>query len=305
DPAYCLDVLSAVESVLEDPKIILTRQIELARTDLLGELKSEGVEYEDRISRLDEVEHPKPLKDFLYTTFDAWSIHHPWLTHENIRPKSVTRDLFERAMTFREFINHYNLKSSEGAVLRYLTDCYKALVQTVPIRAKTEEVYELTEWLGTLIRQVDSSLIDEWERLKNPEIVIAPPAATKPFDITVQHQAFLVMVRNALFRWLQLLSKRDYENCAKFGNTQLHSAESISLALAPYWQEHDVILVDPEARSAKWFVSGERNIDYWSVKQIICDPQGFHEWQIQAEIDLKASRLLGEVVLQVVSVAKL
>jgi superfamily II RNA helicase len=305
DPVYCLDLLSVVESVLEDPKIIITRQIDLARTELLGELKSEGVEYEDRISKLDEVEHPKPLKDFLYSTFDAWSIHHPWLTHENIRPKSVARDLFERAMTFREFINHYGLKSSEGVVLRYLTDCYKALNQTVPIRAKTEEVYELTEWLGTLIRQVDSSLIDEWERLKNPEIVTAPTAVTAPFDITLQHQAFLVMVRNALFRWLQLLSKRDYENCAKFASAQLGSPESISLALEPYWQEYDVILVDPEARSAKWFISGERSIDRWLVTQIICDPQGFHEWRVNAEIDLVASRLIGEVVLQVVSVAKL
>jgi hypothetical protein len=208
-------------------------------------------------------------------------------------------------MTFREFINHYSLKSSEGVVLRYLTDCYKALVQTVPVRAKTEEVYELTEWLGTLIRQVDGSLLDEWERLKSPEIVIAPAATKAPFDITLQHQAFLVMVRNALFRWLQLLSRRDYEKCAKLAGTQLSNSESISLAFAPYWQEHDEILVDPEARSAKWFVSGERTVDCWSVTQIICDPQGFHEWRIQAEIDLKASKSLGEVVFQIVSLAKL
>jgi hypothetical protein len=113
------------------------------------------------------------------------------------------------------------------------------------------------------------------------------------------------MVRNALFRWLQLLSKRDYDNCAKLTSAQLSNPESISLALEPYWQEHDVILVDPEARSAKWFMSGERSIDRWLVTQIICDPQGFQEWRVQAEIDLAASRLIGEVVLQVVSVAKL
>ena len=112
------------------------------------------------------------------------------------------------------------------------------------------------------------------------------------------------MARNALFRWLQLLSRRDYENCAKFTSDRLSSPESISSALELYWQEHDVILVDPEARSAKWFISGERSIDRWLVTQIICDPQGFHEWQVQAEIDLAASRLIGEVVLQVVSVAK-
>ena len=136
--------------------MILARQADKARDELVAELKRDGVEYEERIERLDEVEWPKPLRDFLYTTFDAWALHHPWIGQENLRPKSIVRDLYERAMTFREYVNYYGIKGSEGVFLRYLTDTYKGLNKTVPDSAWNDDLSELTEWLGALIRQVDS-----------------------------------------------------------------------------------------------------------------------------------------------------
>ncbi len=165
DEDFPLDVLSVVESVLENPGAVLAAQTERLRTDLLGELKAQGVPYEERMERLADVEHPKPLREFLYGAFNVFRQHHPWVEGDNVRPKSVAREIHERAMTFGEYVNHYGLKRSEGLLLRYLTDSYRALVQNVPAEQQTPKVLELTDWLGSLVRGVDSSLLDEWERL--------------------------------------------------------------------------------------------------------------------------------------------
>ena len=165
DAGYPLDVLSVIESVLENPGVVLAAQIERLRNDLLGELKAQGVPYEERMERLAAVEHPKPLREFLYGAFDIFRRHHPWVEGDNVRPKSVAREIHERAMTFGEYVNHYGLKRSEGLVLRYLSDAYRALVQNVPVERRTPALDELTDWLGALVRGVDSSLLDEWERL--------------------------------------------------------------------------------------------------------------------------------------------
>ena len=166
EPTYALDVLSVLESTLENPTVVLERQRDMACTDLLAEMKAEGIEYEERIERLEEVEWPKPLRDWLYDSFNAWSTNHPWLGSENVRPKSVARDIYERAMTFREYVNQYGIKGSEGVLLRYLSDAYKALSRNVPEHHRSDDIVELTRWLGDTVRNTDSSLIDEWERLQ-------------------------------------------------------------------------------------------------------------------------------------------
>ncbi len=162
---YPLDVLSVIESVLENPGPVIAAQVERLRSDLLGELKAQGVPYEERMERLAAVEHPKPLREFLYGAFDIFRQHHPWVEGDNVRPKSIAREMHERAMNFGEYVNHYGLKRSEGLLLRYLSDSYRALVQNVPAERRTPPLDELTDWLGTLVRGVDSSLLDEWERL--------------------------------------------------------------------------------------------------------------------------------------------
>ena len=165
DADYPRDVLSVIESVLENPGPVIAAQVERLRTELLGELKAQGVPYEERMERLAAVEHPKPLREFLYGSFDIFRQHHPWVEGENVRPKSVARELHEQAMNFGEYVNHYGLKRSEGLLLRYLSDAYRALVQNVPADRRTPALDELTDWLGALVRGVDSSLLDEWERL--------------------------------------------------------------------------------------------------------------------------------------------
>ena len=151
------------------PGVVLAAQLNKAKGDLVAELKAAGMEYEERMARLDEVTYPKPLADELGAAFAMYGASQPWVADHPLSPKSVVRDLWERAMTFADYVQHYGLTRAEGTLLRYLSNAYKALVQTVPEAAKTDDLYDLTEWLGELVRQVDSSLLDEWEALAHPD----------------------------------------------------------------------------------------------------------------------------------------
>ena len=163
---YHLQALSVVESVLEDPFAVLLAQRDVARDDLMARMKEEGVPYEERMARLAEVTWPRPEAEFIEPAFDTFASHHPWVGHLRPGPKSVVRDMVEHADTFNQYVSRYGLKRSEGLVLRYLTDCYKALEQTVPAAAVDDRLAEVAEWLGGLVSDVDSSLLDEWERLR-------------------------------------------------------------------------------------------------------------------------------------------
>ena len=184
-PVYALDVLSVIEATLDNPRQVLSAQLFRARGEAVAAMKAEGIEYEERMELLEEVTYPMPLADLLEAAYDIYRRGHPWVADHELAPKSVARDMYERAMTFTEYVGFYSLSRSEGLVLRYLADAYKALRQTVPEEARTEELTDLIEWLGELVRQVDSSLIDEWERLRNPEAEAAvqldevPPAGDR------------------------------------------------------------------------------------------------------------------------------
>ena len=148
DPGYALDIVSVVEAVLDDPGVVLAAQLNKAKGDLVTELKAAGMEYEERMARLDEVTYPKPLADELGAAFAMYAASQPWVADHPLSPKSIVRDLWERAMTFADYVQHYGLTRAEGTLLRYLSNAYKALVQTVPGGAKTDDLYDLTEWLG-------------------------------------------------------------------------------------------------------------------------------------------------------------
>ncbi|MEE9414036.1 MAG: DUF3516 domain-containing protein [Acidimicrobiales bacterium] len=303
DPQYGLDVLSVIESVLENPGVIVAAQLNLLRGETIGRLKAEGMEYDERMEELDKLEAPKPLADFLFPAFDIFRKHHPWVGGDNIAPKAIVRDIYERAMTFGEFVNHYKLKRSEGVVLRYLSDCFKALVQNVPEDRKTDDVYDLTEWLGEMVRQVDSSLIDEWERLRNPEP--EQDAATETNDerpdVTRNERAFRVMVRNEAFRWIQLLSRKKFSDLAELAPE--FSSDQLVDQMATYRETAGEILTGAEARSPELFLFDTTSDE---VRQIIADPEQHHEWHLAGHVDLAASRDEGRAVLvldQIVSPA--
>ena len=306
---HTLRVVTILESILESPAVVLAAQVDRAKRELLAELKSRGVEYEERMALLAEVEPPRPDKEAIYESFDRFRARHPWVGSDNVKPKSIVRELFEEGMTFREYINRYGLKRSEGVVLRYLSDCWRALGQNIPAEDRTEELGDLTEWLGALIRQVDSSLIDEWERLQHPDEALEDevrPGADEPPDVTRNRRAFRVMVRNATFRWVQLLARRRYQELAEeLGASAVSggptwTADALAEALAPYWEEHDEILIDADARS------GSRVLfdDDGEVVQILSDPDGYFEWRLVASVDTDASRAEGTAVLSLLSIER-
>ena len=306
-PTHALDVLSVVESTLDNPGPVLAAQLEKLRTETINRLKAEGVEYEQRMEALDQLEYPKPLREFTYELFDSYRVVHPWAADYNIRPKSVARDMFERAMGFADYVAHYGVARSEGLLLRYLSDAYKALVQAVPEDAKTEEVEDLTAWLGELVRQVDSSLLDEWELLQHPdELAAAETAGTaravrhadEPPPVTANERAFRVMVRNAMFRRVELAAARRWDELGDLdAEISGWDADRWRAEMAPYFEQHDAIGTGPDARSSAWF-----QVDGWTIEQVLDDPEGFHEWALVADVDLAASDEAGAPVLLMRSV---
>jgi superfamily II RNA helicase len=219
-PTYALDVLTLVESILEDPHMILAKQIDKLRGIKLAELKADGVEYEERIAELEKIEHPKPNREFIYDTFNAYAAKHPWVTAskevQSIRPKSVARELYERCASFAEYVREYSLQRSEGVVLRYLSQVYKTLTQSVPEGFADEMLEDTAVFLRTLLGFVDSSLVQEWESLLQP--ADAPPtAAATPkkrrlaIDPQDNPRAFAARLRTEMHRLVKALSQRDYE----------------------------------------------------------------------------------------------
>ncbi|MEM9070483.1 MAG: DUF3516 domain-containing protein [Myxococcota bacterium] len=297
DPDYALDVLTMVEATLENPGAVLRRQLDTLRTEAVNAMKAAGIEYEERMAKLDQIDVPKPKVELIYETFDAFRAHHPWVGNENVRPKSVARDLYEQGLSFNEYVKEYGLRRSEGVLLRYLSSAYKAMVQTVPEAAKSDEVYDLTEWLSGVVRQVDSSLLEEWEAIRDPSAPrpVEVETTDEPEDITRSKRGFTVLIRNAVWRVVQALARRDVERASGLV-AEGWSADRLSEALAPYWESYDAILVDPVARSPKnTMISAEETS--WTVRQILADPENHQEWRLVLEVPLEASREAGAPVL--------
>jgi superfamily II RNA helicase len=304
-PDYPLDVVSVIESTLEGPRQVLSAQQFKARGEAVAAMKAEGIEYERRIELLEEVTWPRPLEDLLGEAFELYRAGHPWVADHEVAPKSIVRDMYERAMGFLDFVNFYGLARSEGLVLRYLADAYRALRQTVPDAARTEELTDLIEWLGELIRQVDSSLLDEWERLMDPDAPVRetagdalPPA---PAGVTRNVRAFRVLVRNALFRRVGLAALRRYDELGELDAASGWDAARWGEAMDDYFAEYGGLGTGPDARGPAMLVVTERP-GTWRVRQIFDDPHGDHDWGIEAEVDLAASDQAGTAVVRVLDV---
>ena len=306
---YALDMISILESTLDDPRPVLSGQQFVARGEAVAAMKREGIEYDERMALLEEVTHPKPLDELLNYAFDTYKLSQPWIADFELRPKSVVRDMYERAMSFGEFIAFYKLARSEGVVLRYLSDAYRAARQTIPDEAKTEDLLDLIEWLGELVRQVDSSLLDEWEELIHPDAaahaagahVVLPPA---PKRLTMNVRAFRILVRNELFRRVQLAAREQYDALGELDAASGFDADAWANALDGYYDEHDEILTGANARSSDLLMIEETPTS-WKVRQILDDPAGDHDWGFSAEVDLEASDEAGEAVVRLTGINRL
>ena len=305
-PTYALDVVSILEATLEDPRPVLSAQRYKARGEAVAQMKTEGIEYDERLELLEDVTWPQPLLELLEATFELYRQGHPWIAETQLSPKSVLRDMFERAMTFGEFVAFYGLTRSEGMVLRYLSDAYKALRQTVPDNAKTEELIDLIEWIGEVVRQTDSSLLDEWEQLSDPsdpeESMPPSSRAATPKPITANERAFRVLVRNAMFRRVELAALRRWIDLGELDPD--FGQDAWQDGIAAYFAEHEWIGTGPDARGPA-MLQIAKEPGRWLVRQVIDDPEGDHDWAITAAVDLVASDEAGEAVLTVTGLESL
>ncbi|TKJ19763.1 DEAD/DEAH box helicase [Blastococcus sp. CCUG 61487] len=303
---YALDVVSVIEATLDDPRQILAAQLNKAKGEAVAQMKAEGIEYDERMELLEEVSYPKPLEELLGHAYDVYRQSNPWAADAHLSPKSVVREMWERAFTFREFVNTYGLTRAEGAVLRYLSDAFKALRSGVPAAARTEEVTDVVEWLGELVRQVDSSLLDEWEALTNPEdgavAEVAVPARPRP--LTGNERAFTAMVRNALFRRVELIARRRWYDLGELDAGSGWDAERWEQVVRAYFEEHDEVRTGADARGPALLVIDKSEPGLWRVRQILDDPAGDHDWGIDVEVDLEASDEEGAAVLRVVDAGR-
>jgi superfamily II RNA helicase len=311
-PDYPLVLLTLVESILEDPDLILRKQLDKLKTRKMAEMKMAGIEYDERLEELDKLEYPKPNREFVYSTFNAFADKHPWVGQENIRPKSIAREMFETFRSFSDYIRDYELQRAEGLLLRHLNSVYKVLTQTVPDAAKTDAVREMELYLGTLIRQVDSSLLDEWEKMRDPNYVagaqgkeVRPPGAQEAeADITRDTKAFTAAVRTRIFSFLRGLVIADYEaalshlHCQTDPEGQPWTADRLRLLLDQYHQEHECLCLDPNARNLRHtYVIPSEDKKSWRVQQMLVDPQEHNDWVAEFGVDLAVSKAAGEPAL--------
>lgn len=300
---YALDVVSVIEATLDDPRPILSQQQFRARGEAVAAMKREGIEYDERMELLEEITWPKPLDELLAQAYEVFASSQPWIRDFELSPKSVVRDMFERACSFGEYVSLYQLARSEGLVLRYLSDAYRAIRQTVPVDAQTPDLLDLIAWLGELVRQVDSSLVDEWEQLINPaddpSAPVVPPA---PPSILTNRRAFVVLVRNEMFRRVQLAALQNDDELVG-----LDPDVDWPGVLDRYFDEHDSIGTGGASRSSALVDIDESAAPdgVWRVEQTIDDPAGDHDWRIRAEVDLAASEEEGTAVVRVTEVLRL
>jgi superfamily II RNA helicase len=316
-PDYALDLITLVESILENPDVVLRKQLDKLKTQKMAEMKMEGIEYQDRIDELEKLEHPKPNREFIYSTFNAFAERHPWVGQENIHPKSIAREMFEQFRSFADYIKDYELQRAEGVLLRHLNSVHKVLVQTVPESAKTDTVREMQEYLRMMIRQIDSSLLEEWERMRDPNYVspvdgkeVRPPGAEEAArDVTRDTKAFTAAIRTRVFNFLRGLVNNDFEQAlthlASLEKTDgaAWSIEELKKQLDAYYTEHQYIRLDPEARNARHtYVLLSDDKKSWKVEQVLIDPETHNDWVAEFNVDLEASRAAEEPIIRLAAI---
>ena len=293
---YTMDLISMVEATLEDPRQVLRAQERKAREKAMAEMKADGVDYEERLDRIGDVTYPKPLEEMLDAAFVQYCEAVPWARDYQLAPKSVLRDMLETASDFKEYVARYGIARSEGTFLRYLSDAYRVLDRTVPFDKRDDRLKDIISWLGLVVRSVDSSLVDEWEAAGAVEDA-APP--TEADAVVRDRRGLTVLVRNALFRRVRLAAADKVEELADVDMEWGFGVRKWQEALDAFYEAHEEILLDADARSSAYLVideADERANHVWHVRQIFHDADGDSDFSIAADVDLDATQDAGEVV---------
>ena len=318
---YPLDLLTLIESIIENPELILRRQLDKVKTKAIAQMKADGMEYEQRMAELEKLEYPKPQKEFVYMTFNAFAQRHPWVGEEAIRPKSIAREMFEGFWSFSDYVREYEIERAEGLLLRHLNSVYKVLVQTVPDMVKSDPVVEMEIYLRTMLRDVDSSLLDEWEKMMNPNyqssvagtgvgpVVIARSTENEGAEATsglnVDPKSFTAAIRTRGFAFIRAWSLGDDEAALAVlampedSTGEPWTADRLKAARNEHRVEHNGVRLDPEARNLRHTeVKPSDDAAFWQVQQMLIDTEGLNDWVVEFVVDLAASNEAGEPALR-------
>ena len=321
---YPLDLLTLIESILENPELILRRQLDKVKGRAIAKMKADGLDYEQRMAELEKLEYPKPLAEFIYMTFNAFADRHPWVGEEVIRPKSIAREMFADFWSFSDYVREYEIERAEGLLLRHLNSVYKVLAQTVPDLVKSDPVREMEIYLRTMLRDVDSSLLDEWERMMDPtytasgsgsgvrpDVIARTPTdgrdeATSGFnDITRDPKSFTAAIRTRALAFIRAWSLGDDEAAIAVLASpadqagERWTAERLRSARTEHRGEHKGVRLDPEARNVRHtYVKPSDDGASWTVQQMIVDTEGLNDWVVEFDVDLAASREAGEATVR-------
>ena len=294
---YALDVISLVEATIEDPRQILVAQEKAARAKAIAEMKADGIEYEERMERLEDVTYERPLEEMIDAAYAQYCEQVPWARDFEPRPKSVLRDMLETASDFKTYIQRCGIARAEGILLRYLSEAYRALDRTVPLDKRDERLEDIVAWLGLVVRTVDSSLVDEWEGSDSVELDAGAPPEDAG-EVVHDRRAITLLVRNALFARVRLAAEERYEELGALDGDWGWRAPRWQRAMEAYFEEHDEVLLDGDARSSAYLQideSDEKSEHLWHVRQTFKDPDGDRDFGIAADVDLDDTQEEGTV----------
>ena len=289
-PTYDMDLISFVEATLEDPKQVLRAQERRARDEAMTAMKAEGVDFEERVERVRDVTYPKPLEEQIDTAYQAYCEKVPWARDFEPAPKSVLRDMLETGCDFKSYIQSYKIERCEGILLRYLAEAFRALDRTVPADKKTPQLDDVVAWLGLIVRSVDSSLVDEWAAAGQP-IDAAPPKLAD--EVVADRRGLTVLVRNALFHRVRLAARDRADELGALDEDWGFGTLRWKRVLDAFYEAHDELLTDADARSAAYLSideADEKTDHVWHVHQVFADADGDHDFGIMADVDLNATQ---------------
>lgn len=292
DPAYPLNVISLAEAIVEDPAQVIRKQVDKAKDKLVAEMKADGMEYDARMDALEQVEHPKPGKEFIYATYNEFVLKNPWAKEAAVRPKSIAREMFEEYLSFEDYIKLYKLEKSEAILLRHLSEVYKILAQTVPPSMKNEVLEEAESFFETMLREVDSSIIDEWEKLRNPDYMPEekkPAPERKPIPYTRNKTTLTKETRNLVLNFVKLLSQQNYEAALASVSSEIKIPD-LAAAMDAFHETHGYLRLDPEARNKKHTTIEELpEKKIWHIHQTLIDTEELNDHSLNFELDLAQS----------------
>ena len=265
--------------------------------------------YEERLERLEQVTWPKPHAEWIYDTFNAYATDHPWVQGEAIRPKSIARDMAERYASFTEYVYELRLQRLEGVLLRYLTQAYKTVLQSVPADAYTEPLWDVVAFLRAMLARVDSSLVTEWERMVAGDATPDEEFVPRPVDISTDKRAFRARIRAELHALVRALSREEWDEAAAWlrdpqdDTRPRWDAEALQAALVPFVEEFGALGFGADARLAWRTQVTPEGPHRWRVRQILVpavraedlyeDPEAGEDgqeaeaaWSIEGVVDL-------------------